>query len=374
MKLDQVIVSDTNRTPIVQIITWLCLVTSLLAFLTHAGIKFYVFRALKIESWFVLVSLAFCIAQSIAVIIQCANGYGKPLADLTFGEIQANLQSEYASTILLFASLGFSKLAIGAFVHNLTPSKLHRKINYGIGIVVGLWIICSMLVAAFQCRVPRPWDRLLKERCTDRFAWWNAIAGWNIATELAIVGLELGITAKLHVKRQRKATVMTLFACRLLVLIAAAVQLSFFYKESNDPKLKDDITLGYWRSTTCTQVMQCLAIVTTCLPYTKIFMEGFESGLMRLDDLRRKGEHTSAYSRSRSKESYQMINMSGSKSARSKSTRDRTQDRSAKSIKVAQSWAVEIAEAAESDSSSTKNLRSDGVAHETSVEGRRTAL
>lgn len=54
---DQVIITDTNRTPIVQIITWLCLVTSLLAFLTHAGIKLYVFRALKIESWCVLVSL-----------------------------------------------------------------------------------------------------------------------------------------------------------------------------------------------------------------------------------------------------------------------------------------------------------------------------
>ena len=54
----QVIVSDLNRTPIVQIITWFTLTTSLLAFLTHAAIKFYVFRSLTTESWFVLVSLA----------------------------------------------------------------------------------------------------------------------------------------------------------------------------------------------------------------------------------------------------------------------------------------------------------------------------
>jgi hypothetical protein len=54
---EQVILSDTNRTPIVQIVTWFTLVTSLLAFFTHAGIKFYVFRALTIESWFVLTSL-----------------------------------------------------------------------------------------------------------------------------------------------------------------------------------------------------------------------------------------------------------------------------------------------------------------------------
>jgi hypothetical protein len=55
--MNQVILSDLNRTPIVQIITWFTLITSLLAFLTHAGIKFYVFRALTIESWLVLAAL-----------------------------------------------------------------------------------------------------------------------------------------------------------------------------------------------------------------------------------------------------------------------------------------------------------------------------
>lgn len=55
--MNQVIISDLNRTPIVQILTWFTLVTSLLAFFTHAGIKFYVFRSLTIESWLVLAAL-----------------------------------------------------------------------------------------------------------------------------------------------------------------------------------------------------------------------------------------------------------------------------------------------------------------------------
>lgn len=55
--MNRVVLSDTNRTPIVQIITYFTLVTSLLAFVTHAGIKLYVFRALRIESWFVLAAL-----------------------------------------------------------------------------------------------------------------------------------------------------------------------------------------------------------------------------------------------------------------------------------------------------------------------------
>jgi len=108
--MDQVIVSDLNRTPIVQIVTWLCLVTSLLAFLAHAGIKFYVFRSLRAESGFVLASLVsrnrkifighahdnlcqvFCIAQSIAVILQAEHGFGKPLATLSDHDVQSNLK------------------------------------------------------------------------------------------------------------------------------------------------------------------------------------------------------------------------------------------------------------------------------------------
>lgn len=57
IQYEQVIVSEWNRTPIVQIVTWFTLITSLLAFFFHAGIKFYVFRTLTIESWFVLTSL-----------------------------------------------------------------------------------------------------------------------------------------------------------------------------------------------------------------------------------------------------------------------------------------------------------------------------
>lgn len=55
--MEQVIVSDLNRTPLVQIITWLCLVTSVLAFFIHAGIKIYTSRALSLETVLVFFSL-----------------------------------------------------------------------------------------------------------------------------------------------------------------------------------------------------------------------------------------------------------------------------------------------------------------------------
>lgn len=49
MRSNQVIVSDTNLTPIVQIITWIALVTSVLAFFAHAGLKLYTSNSLSLE-------------------------------------------------------------------------------------------------------------------------------------------------------------------------------------------------------------------------------------------------------------------------------------------------------------------------------------
>jgi hypothetical protein len=76
-------------------------------------------------------------------------------------------KAEYAATILLFFSLGFSKLAIVAFLYSLDPPRLRRKLNYGVGVLVCSWMLCASLVAIFQCTLPRPWDRTLKQ-CLDR--------------------------------------------------------------------------------------------------------------------------------------------------------------------------------------------------------------
>jgi hypothetical protein len=69
--------------------------------------------------------------------------------------------------------------------------------------------------------------------------------------------------------------------------VAAVIQLCVFHQETSSARV-DDYALGYWLSTVGNQVVQCLAIVTTTLPYAKIFMESFESGLIRVDNVGRK--------------------------------------------------------------------------------------
>ena len=44
----------------------------------------------------------------------------------------------------------------------------------------------------------------------------------------------------------------------------------------------------------CNQLVQNLGIITACVPYIKPFLESLESGMIRTDDLRRRGV-TAAY-------------------------------------------------------------------------------
>lgn len=115
------------------------------------------------------------------------------------------------------------------------------------------------------------------------------------------------------------------------VLVAAIIQLAYFHQENNNRATNGDLMIGYWGSALCEQIVQCLAIVTTCLPYTKIFMEGFESGLFRVDESRRRGE---CASKGYSGRVYQLMDVIRSSRAQ-RSTPER-------SINVSKSWAVSV--------------------------------
>ena len=83
-------------------------------------------------------------------------------------------------------------------------------------------------------------------------------------------------------------------------------------------------------------------------------MEGFESGLMRLDDLRRRGEHTSKDD----SKGYQLmeISRSGERPTRSVHTPHAALSRE-RSIQVSKSWAVKTESAADSASRSSITRR-----------------
>ena len=67
------------------------------------------------------------------------------------------------------------------------------------------------------------------------------------------------------------------------MIAATIIQLVLIYRtaKTSEPFLSWEVTLS-------TEIVQCLGIIASCIPYLKPFLESLESGMMSNDDLRRR--------------------------------------------------------------------------------------
>ncbi|EXL65375.1 hypothetical protein FOPG_18395 [Fusarium oxysporum f. sp. conglutinans race 2 54008] len=81
---------------------------------------------------------------------------------------------------------------------------------------------------------------------------------------------------------------MSVFGSRILVIPAIAVQIY----HSNKAFASTDVTFANWEAAIALQLVQCLSIVTICIPSFRPLLNSLESGQIRIDDLRRRAQCT----------------------------------------------------------------------------------
>lgn len=109
---------------------------------------------------------------------------------------------------------------------------------------------------------------------------------------------------------------------------AIAVQIYF----TNTAISSSNHTFSFWEASISIQLVQCLTILTVCIPNFKPFMDSIESGQIRIDDLRRQAQ-SSGQSYGSKKPGYKSNqnsnNISASNNTNSKSRRVRTTENDA---------------------------------------------
>ncbi|KAF7954416.1 hypothetical protein EAE96_005538 [Botrytis aclada] len=282
MNQTQDLITSSNKTPLVEIFVWIPITASALGVCAHLGTKLAISEKFEWQDHFVLISMAFSIGQTIAVAIECSNGLGKLFDTLKQGQVETVLKAEYSASILYIASLFFAKMSIVIFIYDFTPIAAERITTKIFGFVISLWAITSILAVAFQCRSSKVWDSIGGE-CFNQTAFWNYSAIVNIVTDASLILLITFIALHIQTSSSRKLTLISIFGTRICVIAAVCCQLFYSNKRIDDP------TFDPWRTTICNQIVQCLSIITACVPYLKLFLDSLESGLLRSDDLRRRG-------------------------------------------------------------------------------------
>ncbi|KAL8668431.1 MAG: hypothetical protein Q9168_006937 [Polycauliona sp. 1 TL-2023] len=276
--------TPSNHGPVVGVMTWFLLAATVCAVIARIATKLAISRRFTSDDFLIFAALGLSIAQGVLVTLQVANGLGRHTDTLSPSQLEHFDKYDYASNLLFILNLCLAKVSVLQMLRIITPIKQHIRMVLGVGLFVLLWSFASEFVAAFQCRLPKPW-RVMGNRCIDRTDFWHAYGALNLITETALLAIPLIIVWKIQTPLKRKVVIFMCFASRIVVL--AAIVLQIIYQER--AKGGNDRTYQMWRVVICAQAVQSLSIVTACIPCLKPFLESLESGMLRVDDLRRRG-------------------------------------------------------------------------------------
>ncbi|KAI3318886.1 hypothetical protein HD806DRAFT_511231 [Xylariaceae sp. AK1471] len=274
-------VDTTDKSRTAPILLWFIFVVSVLAVAARLGTKYAMTRKLQWDDYLMLAAQAAYLAECISVTLSASNGLGKPVSELSDATVDSFLKTEYASIIFFIISLTLIKWSISSFIRQLSPSSIHKRLDWINRSVILSWLLSSTLISLFQCALPMPWDYIHGRRCVDRRAWWTYVAVLNIITDLFTVALYVFIIGRLQISLSKKTVVLSIFLTRLLVVGATIAQLTVFLKAFS----YSDPTGTLWLPMILNQAILSLSTITACTPYLKPFMESLESGIVRVENI-----------------------------------------------------------------------------------------
>ncbi|XPS72934.1 hypothetical protein M3J09_005090 [Ascochyta lentis] len=156
--------------------------------------------------------------------------------------------------------MGCAKISISLVIRRLFTGRLFEYTSTILGLFTAGWAVSGIIVTAFQCRLPTPWDVLERGHCIDIAAFGNFLASMNIATEVLLVLIPLAVWIKGTSVGNRLYVSATFFS-RLSIIAAVSAQLYFFNVPPSSPP-----TVNGWNITLCMQIAQTLSVVSACLP------------------------------------------------------------------------------------------------------------
>ncbi|KAM5369637.1 hypothetical protein ACJZ2D_008896 [Fusarium nematophilum] len=290
-----------NKAPLIRAMAALLMVITILSAITRIATRRVTIRSFKLDDTLVAVSTIVAVAQSLAVVYQGAKGLGK-IRGLTAEQVSSILKAQYASDELFIAALFLAKISATRTIWDMAPRK-RRRLIWATEALIGVWAVSSITALCFQCSLPEPWD-YMEGQCFNRFALWLYVDLLNIFTDLAITSILVAMFLHLKTSTAKKTLVIIVFGCRTLYVSALPIHDKdtherailtvqsvvppiichmYYYSRVVDSR---NPMFDMWPTTIIRQVIQCLSIMATCIPYLKPFLDSLESGQMATGDLR----------------------------------------------------------------------------------------
>ncbi|WZH47724.1 uncharacterized protein QYS62_008883 [Fusarium acuminatum] len=272
-----------NKSPVIRALSMILMIVTIFSVFIRVLTRISTMRRLSFsklctsDDILIFVSMILIIAQSTAVYSQGSNGLGR-LDGVSSAQVSSILKGQFVSDIFFFLALALSKLSATTTIWNMSP--LSHKRLLPIQILIGGWALSAVLVRGFACSLPNTWD-YINGQCINLSAFWTYVDAVNILTDLIITGVTLEILIHLQMPLGTKAMVVGVFGSRILMIPPAVCHIIYYKRalESSTP------IFDMWMPTVIVQVIQCVGVTTTCIPFWWRFLKSLESGQMGPGDL-----------------------------------------------------------------------------------------
>lgn len=272
-------VTDDNHGAYVVISGWILMCLFVVCVSTRLATRFTYVMAGGIDDILVGVAMLFGVAQTAVIHRSASNGLGQHQDSLSEASFDIYAKNAYYGNILFVATLLFSKISTIFLLTRLAPKHNTRRICQGVGALFIVWALGSILSLTFQCQLPRPWDYRQTDthQCPVNTAVLNySIMVFDILTDLACIIIPITMLWSLQMAAHRRWSLIGAFGCRFAVCICSAIRISTLvtYYSSSD---KSWAAVG---PQTWAQVVQCLSVMSACIPSLKVFLGSLDSGFM----------------------------------------------------------------------------------------------
>ena len=267
-------VTDNDHGPYVVICAWVMMCFFTISVLTRLLTRVIPVVVAGIDDVLCGVAMLFAIAQTAVIHVSARHGLGQRQDELSSASFSTYAKTYYTANILYIFTVYFAKASIVFLIKRLSPFRTTHRLCYGLLGIISIWAIAETFVFAFQCSVPSPWN--YTGTCVSLSAMYYTEATFDIITDLAVIVLPAWVIWGVQIPLRKRLAVIAVFSGRIVVVICSACRIGFLhtYLDSRD-KSWNAVTPQTWL-----QIIQCLSIITACLPCLKPFLESLESGFM----------------------------------------------------------------------------------------------
>ncbi|KAF2264313.1 hypothetical protein CC78DRAFT_463964 [Lojkania enalia] len=228
------------------------------------------------------IATAVGIIQAGLVFYEVNLGFGKTIDQIPEDNVEKVQKVAYTADPLYLATIYIAKVSMIFLLVRITPDEKQRLLlMFGIGACTTFATISIILVLT-RCNISEPWIQYEK-KCGSLFARWQAIAAFDIATEIVLFAIPMSFLVGLQMRYKQKFKVVLAFSLRLPIIAFAILRLRELdnYISSTDPTLVGALA-AVW-----TQVSMQYSLVATTLPCMTPFLTTVNTafGAMELETM-----------------------------------------------------------------------------------------